>query len=131
MDRAEGVYRRSPEKPMVSPVTLIPEMTTCGGCRGIADAWWQHGIADEKSQLGLREFEFYEHLKDEHPKFWLTSLDGCSTCVEAMAMAQFVLPDMAMYRKNGAYVDPAELHFVRHILEQTAESSGKDVGWAR
>ena len=106
-------------------------MTTCGGCRDIADAWWQHGIADEKSQLGLREFEFYEHLKDEHPEFWLTSLDGCSTCVEAAAMAQFGLPGMAMYRMNGAFVDPAELHFVRHVLEQTAEASGKDAGWAR
>ncbi|MGX1668628.1 hypothetical protein [Streptomyces sp. NPDC055400] len=46
-------------------------------------------------------------------------------------MAQLVLPGMAMYRKNGDYVDPAELHFVRHALEKTAESSGKDVGWTR
>ncbi|MFG2684078.1 hypothetical protein [Streptomyces sp. NPDC048392] len=106
-------------------------MTTCSGCRGIADAWWRHGIADEKSQLGLREFEFYEHIKDEHPAFTLMSLDGCRTCAEAVTMAQFVLPGMATYRKNGDYVDPAELHFVRHALEQTAESSGKDIGWVR
>ncbi|MGX1909366.1 hypothetical protein ACWIID_10925 [Streptomyces phaeochromogenes] len=111
-------------------MTLPPEIDMCDGCRDLAGAWWQHGIADGKSKFGLQEFEFYEHLKDEHPTLRLTSLEGCNTCKEAVAMAQFVLPDMAMYRKNGDYVDPAELHFVRHLLERTAELSGKDVGWA-
>jgi hypothetical protein len=31
------------------------------------------------------------------------------------------LPGTAMYRADGSYVDPARLHFVHHVLEQSAE----------
>lgn len=102
-------------------MALDPVIAACPTCRDFAEAWWRCGIAADNSGLRTQEFTFYEHLTDAHPNTPLTSVEGCRSCQEALTMAQFFLPGTAMYRADGTYVDPAQLHFVHHVLEQSAE----------
>lgn len=102
-------------------MALDPVITACPTCRDFAEAWWRCGIAADNSGLRTAEFAFYEHLIDAHPNTRLTSVEGCRGCQEALTTAQFFLPGTAMYRSDGSYVDPARLHFVHHVLEQSAE----------
>jgi hypothetical protein len=85
------------------------------------EAWWQHGIADDRSGLRADELALYEHLVKRHPTVALAGRDGCRDCQGAVAMAQFALPGSDIRLKDGTWVDPARLHFVHHLLEQTAD----------
>jgi len=97
------------------------EIAACRQCHDIAEAWWKHGLADDRIGLRADELALYEHLLRHHPAVALTRRAGCRDCDGALAMAQFTLPDLTMYLKDGTPVDPARLHFVHHLLEQTAD----------
>ncbi|NUL24927.1 hypothetical protein [Streptomyces lunaelactis] len=109
-------------------MALNPVIAACARCRDLAEEWWRLGIADDKSKMRMLEFVFYGHLTDEHPMVHPTALEGCRGCQEAVTTAQFFLPDLAMHRPDGSYVDPARLHFCHHLLEQTAEVSVTGAG---
>lgn len=96
-------------------------IATCATCRDLADAWWTHGIADDRIALRADELAFYEHLTDHHPGVVLSGREGCGDCRGALAMSQFTMADTAIYLKDGRMVDPARLHFVHHLLEQTGD----------
>jgi hypothetical protein len=85
------------------------------------EAWWQHGIADDRSGLRADELALYENLVKRHPTVALAGRDGCRDCQGAVAMAQFALPGADIRLKDGTWVDPSRLHFVHHLLEQTAD----------
>jgi hypothetical protein len=102
-------------------VTVASEIAACPECRRIVEAWWQHGIADDRSGLRADELALYEHLVKRHPTVALTGRDGCRDCQGAVAMAQFALPGLDIRLKDDSWVDPARLHFVHHLLEQTAD----------
>ncbi|MEU6351607.1 hypothetical protein ABZ896_20065 [Streptomyces sp. NPDC047072] len=87
----------------------------------MADAWWTHGIADDRVSLRADELALYKHLLDHHPGVRLAGREGCRDCEAAVAMSRFAMADTAMYLKDGRMVDPARLHFVHHLLEQTAD----------
>jgi hypothetical protein len=70
------------------------------------------------------ELGLYEHLMSRHPTVRLAGRDGCRDCAGAVAMAQFALPGMDIHLKDGTWVDPARLHVVHHLLEQTADLDG-------
>lgn len=102
-------------------MTVPCVIAVCPRCREIADTWWRYGIVDDKTALRVQEFVFYEHLQDDHSGITLMPVSGCRSCVEAGAMSQYAMPDLAMHRADGSHVDPDRLHLVHHLLEQTAE----------
>lgn len=97
-------------------------MASCARCREIAESWWSHGASGDKSNMGLTELDLHWHLEEEHPGTTVTSNPGCRSCQDVLMMSQFALPGLAMQREDGAPVDTARLHFVRHLLEQTADA---------
>ncbi|MFE5669230.1 hypothetical protein ACFQ7W_35595 [Streptomyces niveus] len=111
-------------------MTVPSVIAACTRCREIADTWWRYGIVDDKTALRVEEFVFYEHLQDDHSGITLMSVTGCRSCEEAETMSQFAMPDLAMHRADGSHVDPARLHLVHHLLEQTAEiaATGRGAG---
>jgi hypothetical protein len=99
---------------------VAPEIAACPKCGEIAETWWTHGLADDRTGLRADELAFYEHLMKQHPTVPLAGQEGCNDCRAAVAMAQLALPDLAMYLQDGTPVDTARLHFVHHFLEQNA-----------
>ncbi|MFF4205571.1 hypothetical protein ACFYZ8_33540 [Streptomyces sp. NPDC001668] len=102
-------------------MTVAFQIAACATCHAIADGWWTHGIADDRAGLRADELAFYEHLASAHPTVTLHGRSECRDCRSAVAMAQFAMADTAMYLKDGTPVDPARLHFIHHLLEQTAD----------
>ncbi|MGW0827134.1 hypothetical protein [Streptomyces sp. NPDC002845] len=102
-------------------MTVAFEIAACPKCHDIADAWWTHGVADDRTGLRADELALYEHLNDHHPTVVLAGRDECRDCHSAVAMARFFMADTAMCLKDGTLVDPARLHFIHHLLEQTAD----------
>ncbi|MFF7098121.1 hypothetical protein ACFY9A_37915 [Streptomyces rubradiris] len=102
-------------------MTVASEIAACPECRELINDWWQRGIADDRIDLRQNELAFYEHPVKHHPTVGLYGREGCRDCQQAVTIAQFVLPDTAIYLQDGTYVDPARLHFVHHFVEKTAD----------